>query len=161
MSQATLTPAQAAFLTLLRSGEIPQTRGALRHIRKTNLKRDSEELPDLAPAGMCCLGVACEAYARETSLGRWIPGAESPDMLNFLPKSWENAEHDPDDWPRRGEAECLPVEVAQWLGITETNPVLDGETTAVFLNDDRKWTFPRLADVFEAYFLAANARSPS
>lgn len=67
----------------------------------------------------CCLGVACDVYMRETGNGHWIerkqipPGADRP--------VGESVFKDAAGY----EDQALPDTVKSWLGLTESNPVLD------------------------------------
>lgn len=53
----------------LESGEFTQTYGFL--------KRIQERIQGGIPAGMCCLGVGCEIYRRETGDGVWTDNAST------------------------------------------------------------------------------------
>lgn len=80
----------------------------------------------------CCLGVACDLYAKEKKRVKWNPDE------SFLGEDCE-----------------LPVKVANWLGLTKTcgqfNPDArpDGfkiEEASLAQLNDRGWSFKKIAD---------------
>lgn len=122
------------WLKALRSGKYNQTRG---HLRDSN--------------GYCCLGVACDIYAKES--GEDI--------------EWEEANHI--DNPIAAEAAIvyqigfktgtLPAEVKNWLGLnSETGYIFDPEEewdeeiSLTELNDEKKFSFDQIADFVEMYW---------
>jgi len=112
----------------LRSGEIKQTRGALN-----------------VEGRMCCLGVACEVFRRETGQGEWKNsmgcngfGIGTTEYNTFL----------------------LPPSVREWFGFTGSNPeIYGGETTeyldqsAAYFNDSLQESFDSIATRFEKRYL--------
>ena len=119
-----LTPAEARakWVEALRSGEFRQGRTCLR-----------------SPSdGFCCLGVACEVYRREESVGRWHGGAfEASDSF------------------RDRDTGFLPPPVQEWLGLGNHAGDLDTEvaggwSSLLSLNDGAGYTFDEIARVIEA-----------
>jgi hypothetical protein len=82
-------------------------------------------------SGHCCLGVACEVFNRATKHGEWSPHRTG--TYRFL-----------------GEAEILPIEVAEWFGMEEHGnlraPYMDNNngTCLTSLNDNGE-TFQQIA----------------
>ena len=111
----------------LRYGMHKQGIGAL----KVTLDEDDE----VVPAQYCCLGVACLVYARETKKKGFD---ENGDFM--------------------GLSDVLPDKVAKWYGISEnplflTNKKQKNYATATELNDDRNYTFPKIADLVEKQYI--------
>ena len=127
-----LTEHEAAYLALLRSGEIEQTDGRLRRC-----------------ADMCCLGVACESYRRITGNGEWMDDF----IFKAGPLTAETAE---------SYLPPLVSEFFGLTNLTGNgDPVMfvapDGDQwwrclTASSLNDDLHWPFVQIADAFEYVF---------
>ncbi len=131
-----LTEPQQKFLEALRSDEFTQT---------------TNRLKDRVTGGMCCLGVACEVYRRETGRGRWIAfglyGADSfmvegETAINFMPSY-----------------------VASWLGLREhearKDPAIGRQPGGVviyasYANDELDWNFSKIADGFQELFERVN-----
>lgn len=121
ISQHVLTDRQQHFLKLLRSGEIEQADGYLRGGDR-----------------MCCLGVMCESYRRQTGEGDW--NAENRFELDetnftFVP----------------------PNKVANFFGLeTSSDPVITQDTSGTIVaseaNDERGLNFDQIATLFEAVF---------
>lgn len=112
----------AKWVRALRSGDYQQGRGAL--ISYTNYQTLAQETRH------CCLGVATEeAIKAGVELRREGQGY-----------TW-------DDGTGNGatQAGLLPTPVAQWLGITEINPLLGGHA-ATSLNDISHLSFDDIAD---------------
>lgn len=90
----------------------------------------------------CCLGVACDLYAKEHDV-RWEINDFTPtNGLAFLNRS-----------------DVLPPAVADWLGTT-ANPTLEedesgtsDDTHATDANDVRLWDFNKIADAIERIYL--------
>lgn len=105
------------LIAALRSGEYTQSS----HILKSKL-------------GHCCLGVACEVYAKENNKGYWN------DKGYFVTSYSEFSRTE------------LTYTVKEWYGFTEEDPILvDGVThhKMVHLNDGLKWSFLKIADLLE------------
>ena len=110
------------WLKALRSGDFGQTKVRLREPGKDN---------------MCCLGVACEVYRRETGKGSWIDG-EFEDSTGLLSQT------------------SLPAGVQDWLGVEDQEPypfrepcVENGPSVAT-LNDEGL-DFDNIAAIIEHY----------
>ncbi len=81
---------------------------------------------------MCCLGVLCEIYRRETGNGQWSRGEGK--NLFF------------------GESGVLPGTVAEWAGLESCNPTTRFDTysnTMSELNDKHELNFQRIADIID------------
>ena len=121
------------WVDALRSGKYTQTRGALRNDEGNNPK-------------FCCLGVACDLYAKETNVDGW---RKIETGLNTLYKfvSDESSSED-----------ALPESVAEWLGLNSVEGEFDPElaglkvSTLIALNDDHdmRYDFKKIADVIES-----------
>jgi len=86
----------------------------------------------------CCLGVACDLYAKETGLGKWEFYEDV--CLGFLIGS-------------NLEETTLPHEVKKWLGLRDCCGLFikDGKTDYLTeLNDARDYTFKEIADLVES-----------
>lgn len=117
------------WLEALRSGEYPQTQGAL-----NRPIRDGEK-----PAGLCCLGVLCE-LAVEDGIVRRVPYSDY--MLAYIAEGAEYVSN-----------AILPREVVDWAGLdTAYGLELDPEedVTLTTLNDGGN-TFAEIADVIEEH----------
>lgn len=57
--------------------------------------------------GFCCMGVACDIYAKETGRGKWEPRND-----------WQEFQLDSDELALTSETE-LPHQVRRWLGLQE------------------------------------------
>lgn len=126
------------WVEALRSGEYVQT--------QNKLKARVDSGPD-APVGFCCLGVACEMYAKETGLGKWME--EEDGTFVFV--------SDGEEVKFSSQNEFLPLPVMKWLGISEndggfkdTLPTgeFEGFCSLVSLND-HNFTFEQIADAIE------------
>lgn len=108
------------WVDALRSGKYTQT---------TNHLHDK--------VGFCCLGVACDLYAKDTETG-WDP------IYNGR-------------YSFEGEEAILPPSVRKWLGLSP-NPMVqyvDGENhTLASLNDNLKANFHTIADAIEKEYLS-------
>jgi len=102
----------------------------------------------------CCLGVACR-IAIENGLDLQVRESEF-----ITGPTWFGGGEG--NWP--ASTTSLPFEVSKWLGFTsgqddeyDSDPVLldeDGnETSAIRLNDVRRYTFDQIADAFERTYL--------
>lgn len=114
----------------LRSGEYQQGKGRLRDGNK-----------------FCCLGVACDVFKRETSIGGWdeLEGCG----CHFSIKS-------DDGLTIQSSMNYLIDSIVNWFGFPDSNPVIKGETTtnASTLNDQYGHDFNAIAGAFERTFLA-------
>jgi len=117
-----MTENLAKLVTALRSGEYEQGRHALRVGDK-----------------FCCLGVACDLYAKETGLGHW----EETEVLagyQFVT-------------PGDSITDILPVEVMNWLGLPNKNGTFrtsSGGDQALSELNDRGIPFSLIADKIES-----------
>jgi hypothetical protein len=114
METKNLTPEQKlrllAWCELLESGDLPQTRGALRVAAvDPEIEPEAEAESESAPVGFCCLGVACELYRRETGAAEWSAPCPGTGDRTFL-----------------GSDSYLPKDVREWLGLTYFDPQLTG-----------------------------------
>ena len=111
------------WLEALRSGEFGQARGRLREPGTDN---------------MCCLGVACEVYRRETGKGSWIDGVVFEDGTGVKSE------------------QMLPAGVQDWLGVEERNlfpfrePCVENGPSVATLNDEGL-DFDNIAAIIEHY----------
>lgn len=99
------------WVAALRSGEYTQAKRQLR-----------------TETGMCCLGVACDLYSKETG--------EQWDGHKFL-----------------GEDDTLPLQVKEWVGLTGPEGVFLGDSnmpTALSTKNDIGATFAEIADIIES-----------
>jgi hypothetical protein len=118
---------KARWTAALRSGEYPQTTGAL------NRARAYEE----APAGFCCLGVLCELAAEDGVVKHRtyseILTGYTADGMDYI------------------ETSILPDAVREWAGLDSRYGLeIDREkdVTLTTLNDDGK-SFAQIADLIE------------
>lgn len=106
------------WLKALRSGEYKQVKGRLR----------TEE-------GYCCLGVACDVYAKQHKTLKWRRDEEG-------------------DIEFSGASTQLPDNVRKWLGLKDSEGefnLKDGhEETLTNLNDDEEKSFEEIADIIES-----------
>lgn len=116
----------------LRSGGFEQARGTLR----------SEE------GAYCCLGVACEVFARESG---------TPTRWEMRPEFYDEDDGEADNllhFVVAGEANSglMPWLVADWFGVTN-NPAIgpNGEVCGD-LNDTFQWSFQKIAAAVEGKF---------
>lgn len=86
---------------------------------------------------MCCLGVACDLYRKETGDGAWDP-TDDP--------GWVFATR------HERVGSILPDVVKNWLGVLERNPLLDAQTSAAGMNDAGR-PFEEIADAIEEAYL--------
>lgn len=117
-----MNPNMAKWSAALESGEYKQTSSYL---------RDKD--------GFCCLGVACDVYAKETGLGKW-DNEDGATHFYFL-----------------GKRATLPLEVSSWLGIPDRlgDPQLvvnSRARTIVQLNDEDRLTFREIAKILRQNF---------
>ena len=87
----------------------------------------------------CCIGVACEVYAKYHPKEKWEINQSNANMT-FC-----------------GEDAVFPQKVAKWFGFTVVNPVI-GQTghaviQATSANDSHCLTFKEIADMGEKYLL--------
>jgi len=109
-----------AWVKALRSGEYKQTQGNLQ-----------------ARGGFCCLGVACDLYAKETGLGRWEKGSR------FSPTLFVSGLHECDGG--------LPPEaVYNWFGITMSDELeIGNKVRAPEAHNDNGVSFEAIARAIE------------
>jgi len=127
-----LTPEQSHFIGMLRSGEIEQARNKLRD-------RDA----------MCCLGVMCESFRIQTGSGRWygdvfIFGDNEDQFIGMPPVEVVQFFFGPDD-------DAIYVdgnEADPWIARNFSGKE-EGATSA---NDEYKYSFDKIADLFESAF---------
>jgi len=108
-------------------------------LRSDEFKQGRHVLHNLSNNTYCCLGVACEVFARENSINR---------------EEW--ATTDDLDGPLKAEkfddnGEYLPKQVQEWLGMV-TDYTIDGEDLTQ-LNDVEKRSFAQIANFIEKKLL--------
>jgi hypothetical protein len=81
----------------------------------------------------CCLGVLCDVYQKQTGDGAWINNNEVG--LTF---SSEEA----------GSHSILPKFVQIWAGMSDENPIIEGDKSLAEYNDDGVG-FEDIADLIE------------
>ena len=110
------------WVTALRSGEYSQCQGSLR-------RGDS----------FCCLGVACDLYAKEHTDGFWFTREET-----------NSVEFDSRTGVRSG---VLPECVKDWLGMRTNTGIYEDASgkNLPHLNDNQKWSFNQIADFIEQH----------
>ncbi len=113
---------KALWLQALRSGEYTQTKQKLRD-----------------EAGMCCLGVLCDIYEKQTGFGHW---QKSDYGYRFIAKADES----------RLE---LPVPVQEWAGSRDGATFLIDGTNITIYNDGgdgiNRHSFAEIADLIETH----------
>ena len=130
---------KSKWTSALRSGDYKQTDGQLNN-----------------GEGLCCLGVLCEIAVQDGVIQKTPPVADADETL-----------HSPGTVGYRSvletggtytEYDILPEEVMVWAGLDSRNPPVqfrwdEEEETVTFvisdLNDDKRLTFPEIADVIE------------
>jgi hypothetical protein len=119
------------WVAALRSGKYKQARGAL-----------------CKDGAYCCLGVLCDLY-RKAKKKRGVgfkPLVQDDGSISPTKRFFDNKGKMMSDVPTD--------DVAEWAGISSCNPLVKtSETSAEFLavlNDERKKTFPEIADLIEA-----------
>ncbi len=98
-------------------------------LRSGEFKQTIGVLRDPDTNSRCCLGVACDTYKRLTGKGNW-------DGILF----------------REGEddsASVLIPTVSKFFGLSSTDPCLDNQIRATYLNDELCTTFDKIADLVE------------
>ena len=115
------------WVAALRSGEYAQAKGALR-----------------AYNSYCCLGVACDLYAKETGQGEWLDLEILEDQIGvrgaitFRVNEWEGRY-------------TLPSEVQGWLGLSEeAGKYLDPDWVSLADLNDLNTPFDQIADIIES-----------
>jgi hypothetical protein len=115
-----LTPEQREriqrWVAALRSGEYQQGRFFLKSLDR-----------------FCCLGVACDIYAKENPDGKWLHS-------DFKAGDKELGVTSP------------PTTVCKWFGLPE-GPITAGGTGLITLNDHRNQSFSVIADLIEKEYL--------
>jgi hypothetical protein len=121
-----MTPKEL-WIEALRSGKYKQTQDLLR-----TGKTDKS-------AKFCCLGVACDIYAKETGEGQWKYNADKTRM-EFCDTNGQMM-----------GAAFLPDAVRKWMGLrTENGASRKEDTTLTSLNDEYNYSFEQIADKLEA-----------
>ena len=159
--QATAEEQRIELLALdLESGEFTQAKG---HLRTDD--------------GMCCLGVACERYHRETGKGRWL---RTELKAGDAGESGHVIKNDSVDWRfitgatgQAGEGGTLPEDVAEFYGFgrgirfagrysaRKDNPLLPLLGTAAASANDDGVPFTKIAAAFrDAYGPGGSKRYP-
>ena len=119
----------AAWIDALRSGDYLQTQ----HYMSTINSLDDHRY--------CCLGVACDI----SSLGGWIKETQDPE--DKLSKGWERLSYSiPNTYPKYSS---FSPAVARYFGIHS-----DMEGYLIHLNDNKKYSFSKIADVLYEYMHA-------
>jgi hypothetical protein len=116
------------WVKALRSGKYKQTSGTLQD-----------------DVGYCCLGVACDVFAKETGKGKWRT-ADFSSGKQFITNFGTDEEmiHEAD----------LPPAVMRWFGIRKSDPVLRSRgQTASHVNDVEGWDFDEIASAIERKYL--------
>ena len=120
------------WVDALRSGKYTQTRGALRSDEGNNPK-------------FCCLGVACDLYAKETSMDGWWRKSKNGEFPLYKFVSGCSSSED-----------ALPILVAEWLGLKTVEGAFIPDHTGlrlgslIALNDDLRLDFAQIADIIES-----------
>jgi hypothetical protein len=128
---------RARWTAALRSGDYPQTAGALRRLQATD--RDGE--------GYCCLGVLTDLWLKDGN-DELVPD-DLPGEEEALISVWDGGDQD------------LPAPVAQWAGLGSSDPILAGlDGHASLLNDDGEWTFDQIADAIDGIAPASAEATP-
>jgi hypothetical protein len=122
----------AKWEAALLSGEYPQAKGAL----------------NVLGGGMCCLGVLCELYRKETGNGYWEPYTDCAGkaVFRFCVKdsSYLGQIHKDSNVP--------PQPVLDWAGMASQNPDIPGSRGASLASEnDFGSTFPDLAAVIKTH----------
>jgi hypothetical protein len=110
-------------------------------LRSGNFQQGSEQL--YKNGRYCCLGVLCELHRQVTGRGKW---SSTPSACGGFTYQTEKDE----------SGAVLPMEVREWAGLDEANPVLaeaklpSVQQVATFLNDGQQLGFPGIADYIEA-----------
>lgn len=112
-----------AWVAALRSGEYKQGRSCLRS----------------ADGTFCCLGVACDVYAKGHGVG-WILEETAEEECLLL-----------------GEPAVLPEEVVEWLGMDSSDPHVYNGESCTLANDTLELSFAEIADLLEARYLSGGA----
>ena len=127
-----LNPNAQKWVDALRSGEYKQTRESLRNDEGNEPK-------------FCCLGVACDLYAKETNVDGWQKIETGVNTLYKFVSEESSSEA------------ALPRPVAEWLGLNSVEGEFDPELaglrvcTLIALNDDRdRYDFKKIADIIES-----------
>jgi hypothetical protein len=119
--------ARQLWINALRSGEFKQGEGSL---RRANGER-------------CCLGVACDVFARTEGRGRWMVDAGRPGMVHFIV-------YNEDGHPIASNSGTLPEPVQQWLGLADDSGYRNSGSSLVSDNDLFHKTFDEIADIVES-----------
>lgn len=106
--------------------------------------------------GMCCLGVACEVYRRETGIGQWKDYDDGDGRKIFdtgLGKK-DYFDHNDMSWS------SMPDHVAEWYGLDNEDDLITdipgpyGGTNAhvIWLNDKLDYNFKQIAEAIDRCF---------
>jgi hypothetical protein len=130
---------RARWTAALRSGDYPQTTGALRRL--------PEQATDGTCEGYCCLGVLTDLWLKDGN-DELVPGDLVGDE-ETLASVWDDVE------------QMLSAPVAQWAGLGSSDPILAGlDGHASLLNDDGEWTFDQIADAIDGIAPASAEATP-
>lgn len=131
------------WVDALRSGLYKQAQNVLVKVeykldKNGNEIEDENGNPVIKATNYCCLGVACDLYRQSARKGEWTDGGFRANGELF-------------------DSE-LPPAVSDWLGFDNGDPkiiqgALDPEGTAINLNDNKEWSFKRIATAIERNFL--------
>lgn len=131
---------KAEWVRRLRSGDYTQA-------RETLIKADMFGKGPVVK-GHCCLGVLVD-YAIEAGCPsvRYQDGSNRAVVEVHRPEDYGWPEGD-GGWMEFEDGD-LPQEVADWSGLTDTNPKLPSGPTLINLNDEQKFTFEQIAKVID------------
>ena len=117
---------------------------------------DLETTPNLQGTGrlynprtgaFCCLGRACEVYRAATGDGEFVEHPDSSERApyaEFVTNRMRGL---------GGEIYELPIDVFQWFGFTNNDPVLADGHNCVHANDVREWDFATIAQALRVRYL--------
>ena len=82
---------------------------------------------------LCCLGVACEIYRQQTGNSVW-------ELVG-------------DEWYFLGETSVLPIAVANWFKMVDTEGSFlnDGAVNGLLDANDKGYSFAQIADMVESH----------
>lgn len=124
------------WVAALRSGDYPQTTGALQRTRPATI--DS----DVAHPGFCCLGVLCELAVEAGVIKRADDrGLELLGQAGYL-----SADRDGKVYP---ETALLPKEVVEWAGLDGIYGFGRNSGTGLTELNDNGVSFAAIADIIE------------
>jgi hypothetical protein len=112
-------------------------------LRSGNYKQGTAALKS-AKNEYCCLGVLCDLHRKSTksSKNKWVKIDKDSSAFNYVAGKEEDA--------------CLlPKAVQKWSGVLEDGRYVKRNNqlnTLIILNDEREYSFKKIADVIEKYF---------